>query len=92
MPPLRGILYKAMARKVNVPAGRFLFFAHGIITLLYILYMQLIIGMAEHEVKKEQLINWKILKQSEGQLLATNAYALLTSDYFPFSKTQCALP
>ena len=33
--------------------------------------------MAEHSVKKEQLINWKILKQSEGQLLATNAYALL---------------
>ena len=38
-----------------------------------------------------QLINWKILKQSEGQLLATNAYALLTSDYFSFSKTQCAV-
>ena len=48
-------------------------------------------GMAEHSVKKEQLINWKILKQREGQLLATNAYALLTSDYFPFSKTQCAV-
>ena len=47
--------------------------------------------MAERSVKKEQLINWKILKQSEGQLLATNAYALLTSDYFPFSKTQCAV-
>ena len=47
--------------------------------------------MAEHTVKSEQLINWKILKQSEGQLLATNAYALLTSDYFPFSKTQCAV-
>ena len=28
--------------------------------------------MAEHSVKKEQLINWKILKQSEEQLLATN--------------------
>ena len=48
-------------------------------------------GMAEHTMKKEQLINWRILKQSEGQLLATNAYALLTSDYFPFSKTQCAV-
>ena len=48
-------------------------------------------GMTEHTVKKEQLINWKILKQSEGQLLATNAYVLLTSDYFPFSKTQCAV-
>lgn len=35
--------------------------------------------------------SWKILKQKEGQLLATNAYALLTSDYFPFSKTQCAV-
>ena len=48
-------------------------------------------GMAEHSVKLEQLINWKILKQSEGQMMATNAYALLTSDYFPFSKTQCAV-
>ena len=48
-------------------------------------------GMSEHSAKKEQLINWKILKQSEGQLLATNAYALLTSDYFSFSKTQCAV-
>ena len=47
--------------------------------------------MAEYSVKKEQLINWKILKQSEGQLLATNVYALLTSDYFSFSKTQCAV-
>lgn len=48
-------------------------------------------GMTDHSVNKEQLINWKILKQSEEQLLATNAYALLTSDYFPFSKTQCAV-
>lgn len=48
-------------------------------------------GMTEHSVKKEQLINWKILKQNEGQLLATNAYALLTSDYFSFAKTQCAV-
>lgn len=47
--------------------------------------------MSENPVKKEQLINWKILKQKEDQLLATNAYALLTSDYFPFSKTQCAV-
>ena len=48
-------------------------------------------GMAEHVVEKEQLINWRILKQSDGQLVATNGYALLTSDYFPFSKTQCAV-
>lgn len=31
------------------------------------------------------------MKLGEGKLLATNAYALLTSDYFPFSKTQCAV-
>ena len=48
-------------------------------------------GMIEHSVKVEQLINWKIIKKSEGQLLATNAYVLLTSDYFPYSKTQCAV-
>ena len=48
-------------------------------------------GMTEHTVREEQLLNWKILKQSEGKILATNAYALLTSDYFPFSKTQCAV-
>ena len=47
--------------------------------------------MAEHSVKLEQLINWKILKQSEGQMMATNAYALLTSDYFPFLKPMCSL-
>ena len=48
-------------------------------------------GMIEHRVKEEQLINWKIIKKSEGQLLATNAYVLMTSDYFPYSKTQCAV-
>ena len=48
-------------------------------------------GMSEYHVKKEQLINWKILKQREGQLLASNAYVLLTSDYFSFSRTQCAV-
>ena len=47
--------------------------------------------MIEHSVKTEQLVNWKILKQRDGQLLATNAYALLTSDYFPFARTQCAV-
>ena len=48
-------------------------------------------GMTGRSVKKEQLMNWKILKQSEGRLMATNAYVLLTSDYFQFSKTQCAV-
>lgn len=48
-------------------------------------------GMSERDVRTEQLVNWRVLKQGEGQLLATNAYTLLTSDYFPFSKTQCAV-
>ena len=48
-------------------------------------------GLSDYEVKKEQLFNWKILKNSESNVLASNAYALLTSDYFPFSKTQCAV-
>ena len=48
-------------------------------------------GMAKHSVKIDQLINWKILQLRDGKLLATNAYALLTSDYFQFSKTQCAV-
>lgn len=48
-------------------------------------------GLSEHEVREEQLFNWKILKKSDDKVLASNAYALLTSDYFPFSKTQCAV-
>ena len=48
-------------------------------------------GMPEHYVALEQLINWKILKKKDDQLIATNAFALLTSNYFEFSKTQCAV-
>ena len=48
-------------------------------------------GLTEHSVKKEQLFNWKILKNQDSNVLASNAYVLLTSDYFPFSKTQCAV-
>lgn len=48
-------------------------------------------GLSEHTVGKEQLFNWKVLKKSEGNVSASNAYVLLTSDYFPFSKTQCAV-
>ena len=43
------------------------------------------------EFTKEQLISWKLLKPSEGELMATNGFVLLTSDYFPFAKIQCAL-
>lgn len=42
-------------------------------------------------VSEEQLLNWKILKKAEGEMLATNAMVLLTSEYFPFAKIQCAL-
>ena len=48
-------------------------------------------GLSEREVRKEQLFNWKLLKKSDDKVLGSNAYALLTSDYFPFSKTQCAV-
>lgn len=48
-------------------------------------------GLSEHTVSKEQLFNWKILKNKDDSVLASNAYVLLTSDYFPFSKTQCAV-
>ncbi|MDO4272876.1 MAG: ATP-binding protein [Eubacteriales bacterium] len=43
------------------------------------------------EVSVQQLLNWKVLKMTEGELLATNAFVLLTSEYFRFSKIQCAL-
>ena len=43
------------------------------------------------DVSSDQLINWKVLKKSGSELLATNAFVLLTGDYFPFAKIQCAL-
>ena len=43
------------------------------------------------DITREQLLNWKILKKTEGKFLATNAFALLTSDYFRFARIQCAL-
>lgn len=43
------------------------------------------------DVTKENLLNWKILKETEGNLIATNAFVLLTSEEFQFSKIQCAL-
>lgn len=42
-------------------------------------------------VTKTNLENWKVLKKTNNGYLASNAFVLLTSDYFPFSKTQCAL-
>lgn len=48
-------------------------------------------GLPEREVTSSQLFNWRLLKKGEECLLASNAFVLLTSDYFMFSKTQCAL-
>lgn len=55
--------------------------------------------MQEHKTLEEKLPtvtrtnleNWKVLKKTNGRYLASNAFVLLTSDYFPFSKTQCAV-
>ena len=48
-------------------------------------------GLPRLEVSGAQLVNWNLLKKHEDSLLASNAFVLLTSDYFPFSKTQCAV-
>ena len=42
-------------------------------------------------VTRTNLENWKLLKETGDGYLASNAFVLLTSDYFPFSKTQCAV-
>ena len=42
-------------------------------------------------VTRTNLVNWKVLKETNDGYLASNAFVLLTSDYFPFSKTQCAV-
>lgn len=48
-------------------------------------------GLPRREVTRTQLVNWKLLKEEDGCNAASNAFALLTSDFFPFSKTQCAM-
>lgn len=59
------------------------------------LYMSEAVGAEDVKeikaVSTEQLLNWKVLKMVEGELLATNAFVLLTSEYFKFSRIQCAL-
>lgn len=42
-------------------------------------------------VTRTNLQNWKVLKKTNEGYLASNAFVLLTSDFFPFSKTQCAV-
>ena len=47
--------------------------------------------MSERKVTVSQLVNWRLLREKEGAWLVSNAFVLLTSDFFPFSKTQCAV-
>lgn len=42
-------------------------------------------------VTRTNLENWKVLKKTSEGYLASKAFILLTSDYFPFSKIQCAV-
>ncbi len=43
------------------------------------------------DVTVQNLINWGIVKNSNGTLLPTNAFIPLTDNTFPFAKIQCAL-
>jgi len=49
------------------------------------------VGLPKQDVAITQLISWKLLKRENDSLMASNAFVLLTPDYFPFSKTQCAV-
>ncbi|MCR5609685.1 MAG: putative DNA binding domain-containing protein [Lachnospiraceae bacterium] len=42
-------------------------------------------------ITRINLINWKVLKKTGEDYFASNAFVLLTSEYFAFSKTQCAV-
>lgn len=42
-------------------------------------------------VTRTNLENWKLLKKTNEGYLASNAFVLLTSDHFQFSRTQCAV-
>lgn len=42
-------------------------------------------------VTRTNLENWKLLKKSKDGYLASNAFVLLTGNYFDYSRTQCAV-
>ena len=42
-------------------------------------------------VTRTDLENWNVLKKTDEEYLATNAFVLLTGTHFPYSKTQCAV-
>lgn len=43
------------------------------------------------DITQNNLIHWGVVKDSEGTLVPTNAFMLLTGKRFPFAKIQCAL-
>lgn len=43
------------------------------------------------KVSEQTLLNWKVLVKKDHQVMPTNAFVLLTSDYFRFAKIQCAV-
>ena len=48
-------------------------------------------NLPKRQVTRTQLENWKLLKETDGVIMASNAFVLLTSEHFPFSRTQCAV-
>lgn len=48
---------------------------------------------SKRKVTKNQLLSWKIIKETDGKIFPTNAYMLLTGSekYFPNASIQCAL-
>ena len=48
-------------------------------------------NLPKRQVTRTQLENWKLLKETDGVTMASNAFVLLTSEHFPFSRTQCAV-
>ena len=42
-------------------------------------------------VTETNLENWKLISKNNDACVGSNAFALLTSDYFQLSKTQCAV-
>ncbi len=53
--------------------------------------MQVRKGVKLPLVTRTNLEDWNVLKKTSDGYLASNAFALLTSSYFPYSKTQCAV-
>jgi len=44
------------------------------------------VGEITKRVTAENLLNWNVLKKVENSIIATNSFALLTSDFLNFQK------